>query len=398
MPRKKPNQFDAAVKNAGRFLGLGVGLLGLAIVGPSTFHTFLTLPRLPWETAPAKGPSLKSKPKIQKEEEGIIVPKPAQEPGNECQVIQGLANIGNSCYLDSVLIALFGIPDPVIDKIFLTKNLEGLKNPTKKLQKECKSGDRIADINARIELQKQLNETVAFIRGKSQGPRTCTNFRKYLSQCKLHAGASFGGHGMQDAGEFLIFLFQLFEATVATEVVKKFRANDPMNDNDPDWGWPPESQEEVKIPPIISITERNYTTPDLKTYVRTSEDSGVYTNRDKVITRLSTDTEIVNSPVLAFTVERISDGKFWTKPIVAPPQIDLSKGKPLFLKSIVIYNGRAHYICYFECRDTWYEYNDLGPRFTKIGTFEEMMKSHVPKPSTHGTIFIYSNRTQVPSL
>ena len=106
--------------------------------------------------------------------------------------------------------------------------------------------------------------------------------------------------------------------------------------------------------------------------------------------RVKTVIEIEDATVLAFTIDRITPtGKFFQEPINAPPELILKKGRQLFLRSMVLYTGGMHYICYFHCQGAWYEYNDLGPTFTRIGSFDDMMDRN-PQPDTHATIFLYS--------
>lgn len=62
--------------------------------------------------------------------------------------------------------------------------------------------------------------------------------------------------------------------------------------------------------------------------------------------------------------------------VIPEKKIILKSGKILKLYSIIIQNGiniEGHYICLYNCNDVWYKYDDIGPKIDKIGTINDII-------------------------
>ena len=71
----------------------------------------------------------------------------------------------------------------------------------------------------------------------------------------------------------------------------------------------------------------------------------------------------------------------------------LIKDKTLYLTSIVIHTGGAHYVSVFKCERNWFYYDDNPGSSSHIikyiGSYEKMLEIH-PNPLSHGTLFFYT--------
>jgi hypothetical protein len=117
--------------------------------------------------------------------------------------ISGLTWTQNSCYLDSVLIALMGTENSFIHDHILDKNLSliGEKNLFCGKNKE-------RDLEIRSEIQRELNVIYKNIKDPNSKDLYCTTLRKLFRNCgdyQFHTGS------MQDPTEFLEYLCQIFD-------------------------------------------------------------------------------------------------------------------------------------------------------------------------------------------
>jgi len=122
-------------------------------------------------------------------------------------VINGLTWTGNSCYIDSLFVALLASPNTFIDKNILNKRLrEGVYENF-----SC-NNDLEKDLQIRQQIQDELRKLTANIRGQSgDNVITCTNFRKIIRACKTsNKNLRFYGTGEQDPVEFLEYICNIF--------------------------------------------------------------------------------------------------------------------------------------------------------------------------------------------
>jgi len=119
--------------------------------------------------------------------------------------IRGLTWIGNSCYLDSVLVALFSLSSTFVQDNMFGKSLT--VNTSKLLT--CEQ-NKEKDLEIRMKIQKTLNKVFTDMKDlKSSSDLYCTPFRKAIKSCTSRQ--TFYTSRMQDPVDFLEYLCDILE-------------------------------------------------------------------------------------------------------------------------------------------------------------------------------------------
>jgi hypothetical protein len=331
--------------------------------------------------------------------------------------VKGLNYVSNSCYMDSTLLSLFAVPNKVITDNILKKNLDDLETFQKRWSK-CSNNIK-TDIKRRKNIQTALNQITESIRGLNT-VKECTMLRRLIAKCPgtqpFHRG------GTQDAGEFLAYLFNLFQIDIAKTVRKTYGTN--QTGDDPDWKLI-RKQVDKKASPIIDIVSttlrdipKDY---DITKFVKKTEYTVLgETERwfpDKVnkpglsYLRKKETFKMKRSPYVIFNLTRTYGEARFSKPnnpekpkflgmrtkniwkrISAPEKLTI-KGKDLYLTAIVVHTGGVHYVANFKCDNDWFWYDDRPDSsrhiIKHIGSYEKMIKTNL-KPLSHGTLFFYT--------
>jgi ubiquitin C-terminal hydrolase len=331
---------------------------------------------------------------------------------NECD-ITGLDYNGNSCYMDSALVCTFAIPNKTITDNILNKNLDILKDTTR-LFSVCNKNLK-DDIKIRKDIQKALNDITNSIRLGDKKIKNCSNLRSIIKKCP--GSQPFHGTTTQDSGEFLTYLFNMFQVDVASTSRKTYGSND--------LGMSPEwklftKQIDNKASPILDVVStallRVKDDYDITDFIKQTEYSNLdesnrwmpdKNNPGTAYTLKKEVYKLKSSPIVIFNLTRkygspVYDkkGKFksiktlnvWKK-VTAPEKFNLND-KTLYLTGIVVHTGGAHYIANFKCNGEWYWYDD-NPNSSKhiinhTGSYEKMLKTK-PSPLSHGTLFFYTH-------
>ena len=294
---------------------------------------------------------------------------------NACD-LRGLNYNGNSCYQDSTLFALLAVPNTFIRETILKKDVTTVKKLA-----FCGKTDQ-EDTDTRRDIQKELIRLKDIMRGRVKGGETCSNLRKLFSRCKLPQ--RFDLPDPFDAGEFLQFLFSIFDV----EGMKTRRTVEVTNDR----GSP---KNVIKIKdtiqmeaPVFPLTFFSPGTYDLGKMLGSIDDAelgpqDLYRLDGETYSRKIETYTIVSTPYLVFNVQR-----FVEKVLVDIPE----RLRDLYLTAIVVHR-QNHYTAYLKCGDTWVYYNDNpgGSEFTikTIGSFENMLNAS-PRVRSNGTLFFYT--------
>ena len=298
----------------------------------------------------------------------------------------------NSCYIDSVLFALFTFPCDFINKKILFNRI----NHSSSLS--------IPEENIRNILQKYIIKLVISIR-HTHDINDCSKFRKILSFCKVGGMPDFGQTEQQEAGEFLLYLFTIFNINnLAKNRTITFVTNNLSKNVTKDELVQSSISYDRKASPIIFIDSfllKNKINKNNQIFyfLKQFSDSGnlgkqnmVNHNGQSYKRRFSYVTYI-DSPYIVFWAQRadpITNSKINT--IITPTQkITLQKGRVLYLNSIILHNGvinTGHYIIYFKNNNKWYCYDDLKSNLVYIGNYFKMLDT-TPCPKTNGVLYFY---------
>lgn len=296
-----------------------------------------------------------------------------------CGIVRGLNWVGNSCYVDSVLVALFAVPTTFTDKIIYDKDVHS--NNTK-------------------HVQKQLRKIVESMRGK-RVVNTCSDLRLTFKQFKNQE--NYWDTNTKDAGEFLVYLLSLFpETNTAMLVETGYYTNDLSSSNPLDkvksnmildkrasTVWSIDSIYLSEQPTDTKLSELSrmkfISIFDEKNMYRNMETGKTYRKKTSIRT-------LVDAPYIIFNVMRknVITNKLITTPIIPDVNITLPSGTNFVFSAVVVYVS-GHYVCYFSCENIWYFYDDLGGMYNikKIGVYSDLLNA-IPSVKASGVLYFYT--------
>lgn len=315
-----------------------------------------------------------------------------------CAGFRGLDYTGNSCYQDSVLLALFALPNPVITREILKKNINTISNSGKKWISCADNND--TDYKRRKAIQDELMRITDSMRGLEH-VRYCSKLRTLIRHCP--GSQAFHGTGTQDAGEFLLYLFNLFQVTNTvkqriTQVTNTMIGvpGDVLIVND---------AAEVSTP-LISVHPRDITgleSVNVSQFLEHIDDATFdYDNRyiephtGQLFSRRIEINRVVSSSYLVFSFQRTYyDHRYGHRKrahtrVDCPETIQVDH-RTLHLHAIITHVS-SHYTCYIKCSGRWFFYDDDPGDHThtikSLGSYNKMLQ-HLPNPRTNGTMFFY---------
>jgi hypothetical protein len=326
-----------------------------------------------------------------------------QKEKNVCN-ITGLKYKGNSCYQDSVLMALLAIPNKFINKEIVNKYIRTIisNENTGYRCDENDENDIIRRQNIKIELVKIMNS----MRNSNDKEiiETCSRLRELIKKCPSIGGQRFYSTITQDAGEFLIFLFLLFNIDKTTTIHKINRVtnnvtNDIINIKDAI-----QTIDRIeKVSPIISIHSGSLkNNVNINYYLDYQFDTLFDENNliklgDKTTYKRKISREIIlESEYLVFYLNRL-EKNVENKDIIKlykiiPDESIKLKNNILYLHAIVVHKA-SHYTCYIKCNNEWYFYNDMKKEIIHVGDYNDLINTDSderPNPCKRGVLYFYS--------
>lgn len=312
----------------------------------------------------------------------------------------GLRYTGNSCYQDSTLLALFAIPNKFITENILQKNIRPISDkPNREIVCGLNQND---DYKRRRKIQNELIRITRSMRGElpvSERTQHCSNLRGLLRSCPSASRQEFYGTGTQDAGEFLQYLFALFQVNG----LRKIRTTDITNDISK---IPSQTlttlQIEEEVSPVIlipALTLMQFSRININFYLAQTEDTVL--DRENLVLgpdgkrykRRIEQNVITSGKYIVFYAQRLILGgrkaeRIYSS-IVPNERIELPLSEKYLELFAIVVHQQAHYTCYIKCdENNWFYYNDLKPEIEPVGSYQNMLKRK-PSVETEGVLYFY---------
>lgn len=272
----------------------------------------------------------------------------------------------NSCYLDSLLVALFNKKDKFIEKYLLNAHINDYGSHTLK-----DLGDKIK--------QELINiyKTISGI-DSNKNKYTCVNFRKLLNdyyeiikhKFKLIGRNDNWTSSQNDVFELLELLFKIFDVKSTNKMVDA--NNPPIMTNFVNMipiDFIMDDSNEIKISDIYPSFEVIYHLSDKNAYI------DAYGRKH---TTYKKKTEILRAEKLFIRVPRVMGSMKLKTRVIPSSSLNFKEGDKLYLNSIIVHYGSSksgHYICLFKCEGSWYEYDDMASKIQKIGSLNTIIKN-----------------------
>lgn len=303
---------------------------------------------------------------------------------NICKNHGGMKNISASCYLDSIFMSLFFIPNKFINNTILYSDLTNSIN------------------NCSIPVQEELNNIVENIRNNTIA--NCRIIRNIFKLCphidEFHKG------GSKDAIEFLSYILDMFPATnSATKIITNYVTNNLSSNNISEFITTNINKDNnASIVQFVDSFRLNNSDNllDIRNFLELEQDTILdeenlfeYINNGKLelYKRRLEVIKFVDSEYLIFALQRLDpiEEKFINKNIIPTKFITLDSGRQLCLNAVVVHHGTfAHYTCYLLCNDKWYHYDDLNPSKLKlVGSYVDLLKTNKPSILKNGILYFY---------
>ena len=297
----------------------------------------------------------------------------------------------NSCYMDSVLLAILFNNNKIINEYIIEKDVNSIDPKSFNLI-DCKFNNDQEEFKFRKDIQKELNTIKRYIEiGGGILEYNIKNLRKILSRC--FSTRTYSTKRQQDSHEFLSVLFKLFDFNILPEEKSKFYSVDNKT-----WTQGINVERTVNNPIIMlnpdTIREEKLSENTLKQMINKKEISYLsdgFVGEDGVKYKYKyeeTKYDLSKNYLVIVINRKKFDNSFSNKKVVMPEKID-----SLILRSIVIHNGTGHYTSYLRSDENkWYYYNDMDLNIKYVGNYEFIVsdENKKKKPSKNGTIYFYN--------
>ena len=309
----------------------------------------------------------------------------------------GLEYNGNSCYQDSVMLALFAIPNQFIDENILHANISDI---TDKPNRQIICGkNKAEDLEFRTKIQTELQNITNSIRNGVRG-KDCSLLRQMIKKCPSSSKQKFHEKGMQDASEFLQYLFALFEIEGMTQQITVQVSND-LAEFPSELITSEKDKDKETTAPIVPMFIQN---PSSDTKINTNlflqtiddiklDEDNLYRVKGKNYKRVIWSKKIISTPsFLVFYANRVYKQGMKEKRtnVEITPAEEIKIDSKLFLYAIVVHH-QQHYTCYIRCGQLWFYYNDMNNQITFVGTYEQMLEvKGKPNVKSKGVLYFYS--------
>ena len=308
--------------------------------------------------------------------------------GSQCK-FRGLRWKGDSCYLDSTLVALLAVPTEFVTTHILHTPLYHRKKGESLKTREC--------------IQNELVKITESIRGGKKIVKDCTGIRHAFRTCShienYHRG------GQREAGEFLSFLLSQFNTDIVHSQTTVYGTNDLTSIN-PVIKTKTSTTKYNDSSIIVFVEGRLLQNSfqgfpvSIGSFLTQTEDNIIHDSTS--FKRYITVKSIKSSPFLIFQIQRIIlervhdrrgerlKEKILDTPVLPTQTVTTGNGENLHLTAIVVLQS-GHYTVYIRCGLMWYHYNDLSRKIRTIGSYSKMLRSS-PDPLKYSTLCFYSKQ------
>lgn len=290
----------------------------------------------------------------------------------------------NSCYMDSLLVALFNKKSKIIEDLIFRSDINDYNSP-----KLAKIGLKIREELLQIYkiISNQLVLTTKY---------TCDNLRilldsyyKTLQKHKLDAGVFIDKHDnwvisqldINDFFEFILKIFRIRDNTLKIRdgnniIYSNFKSLIPIDFI--------VNKTKLKIRDIYPKYILKYKLDKNNVYI---DDSGVKHNY------FTKKYEILKGNLLFIAIYR-NIGTIKNRIKIIPCELLKLKENNfnLYLSAIIIHYGEntnsGHYITLFKCNDIWFEYNDMNKNIKQIGKLKNIITIPEYTSNIIGIIYI----------
>jgi hypothetical protein len=289
----------------------------------------------------------------------------------ECKQVGKLQNVANSCYMDSLFVALFSTNSDFINKNVLDAHIS---------HKDV----RLSSIAEKVKTA--MNQVAVKVReGHSQ---TCTNLRRLFQNFDkvYRENNKFENVNWTTA--------QQEPMDVMKCIHRIFSIPDQVKYSYESWGNKTLITKEDRITSFTDVIVRvtpfdfpNNAPILLKDYMKTVKECTTFENpadyfkgpNGKLYKKKCTVIKYLSAPFMYVHVDRNFAGEKCRNPVIPPKKIKLLKDPhPIYLNGLIIHHGGAsggHYTACFVCKGVWYHFDDLRPNHKAvIGTFEDLLK------------------------
>lgn len=273
----------------------------------------------------------------------------------------------NSCYIDSLFVALFHNKSKFIEKEILNAPLNNYNN------------DKLDKLGELIRLE--LIRIYKLIAGLTNHftENNCSMLRKYLNKyykelISINPNVKIIGRNdnwtssQNDPFDIFELLTYIFKFKNTTKLV--------IGNNQPNY---------TNIINSVSVdsifTDKLYIKsiyPHYETTYQLDRSNYYIDKHGNKVSSYKTKIEILKAPMIFIRIPRnMVDFKIET-PVIPTASLKLAENENLlYLNSIIIHygdNNSGHYISLIKKDDYWYEYDDLSPKLKKIGNLENIIK------------------------
>tara|TARA_B000000477_G_C6094844_1_gene229429 strand:- start:2486 stop:3562 length:1077 start_codon:yes stop_codon:yes gene_type:complete len=306
---------------------------------------------------------------------------------NNCKNDIILHNINNSCYIDSLLIALFNTENNDIYNILLNSPVSPIINNNKIL---------LSIVN---KIRKELQDIYKLISSNNKSDKKfyCTDLRKLLNvyQKKYIKYINKNKENIDWLSEqsepftFINELNSIFEYENSTEINKILWGCNIKSKNIP-------NKKKLDLISKSNIKNNFVITIDIDKLINNKilylkkifpiqvndvnfeREDDYWKINNKNYSRKIEKLTILSSKFILIHIPRLLPGKKLYNIVIPNLKLKLKKNKfAIYLKSMIIHIGDdmgGHYICLYNCNGIFYKYDDMDKNIKKIGNFQEMCK------------------------